>query len=152
MICILIPENMKFARIDVPTNDSAAATIEDHFVDARENIENDAKLAPISIQKAVYDFLSQRDTPACIGGLVLMRKHKPHTGEYLEYRPVRNGLDPTDYCKVTCKGTPPQIPYGSRWFQSNSIYLSPERLAVIKEKSHEQKLNRQHIGDSPCPT
>jgi hypothetical protein len=96
MIYILIPENMKFERIDVLTSDSLATTAGDHFVDAREDIENDAKHAPISIQKAVHEFLSQRKTPACIGELVLMRKHKPLTGEYLEYRPVRNGLDPTN--------------------------------------------------------
>lgn len=150
MLYIEIPENMKFAVLDVKDS-SLESKKEDHFVDAREDISATERLEPVSIQKAVKEFLRSHKQVGTYGGLTIHRKYKP-SGKYLEYRTNDNGKFPTSHAIVTTRGTPPRVESGQRWFQSSDVYFSEKKLKLLREKSYEQKLNRQHYGPSPNPT
>ena len=72
--------------------------------------------------------------------------------DFLKYKPERN-------CKLPCQEydlvnghalnaykRSSSTRYGTLW------YFSKEKLAEIHEKRAEQRDNRRHIGDCPCPT
>jgi len=149
MLYIEIPENMKFVCLE-----RGDGKKEDHFIDCRdisELAEGEELLAPISVQQAVISFLETRKKVATVDGLNFNKK-KPSKGTHIEYQIKDSGKNSTEHWNEWTPSPRLRVKAGQRWFNSPDVYLSPEKRAEVEEKSYEQKLNRQHIGDSPLAT
>lgn len=145
MLYIKVPINMVYKQVSY-IDQQGNAQLEDRFV---------SKLYPeqsyISIQQAVYEFLKTHRSEANIDTLQIFKKKGIRWNNFLEYRPNRNGLDPSKHVKLL-EGIPSvsTSPSSVAWFKT--VPLSPERKYEIVKKYDEQRDNRRHIGDSPLPT
>ncbi|MDR3442936.1 MAG: permease [Legionella sp.] len=153
MIYIKIPEGMEFKQLALDNTE----TKRDYFVDP------EGKKEPLDIQKAVKSILQhvnkatiKQTTPE--SPLEIYSRVPPNDLEmYLKYLPNRNGKEATMETPEAVQGVfaqkynpANQTRNGEIWYRFYAF--STERQKQILEQRHEQRLNRQHIGDCPKPT
>lgn len=74
----------------------------------------------------------------------------------LKYEPMNNGRYPAISAEIDGKviaksaSLKPRPAFGSVWYQH--AFLSPARMAEVKDKAEEQRDNRRHWGQSPLAT
>ena len=144
MLFLEIPTGMIYQRIKMIEN--GLEKEEDIFVSKSGNDEF------ISIQKAVKKFLEYHKNNAEVHGLHLYKKKPFIWSELLEYRPVRNGKEPSDHVVAiyNSKSCHRSI-YSPSWWAAN-VPLTEHRLNELTQKRIEQRDNRRHIGNSPSAT
>lgn len=159
MLYIQIPEGYQFESINLDES-TEKMTARDYFV---KRNDSDELVDKISVQKAVKTYLQHRKSDkATIDGLNIYYRKLPNIeATFIHYKPARNGNFPGEVLR-TVKGVVETVRrshlglsnYGRLWWQRPEARarLSQKRLAEVMEKSQQQKLNRQHIGDSPNPT
>lgn len=144
MLFLEIPTGMIYKKIKMI--DNGLEKEEDIFVAKNGNDEF------ISIQKAVKTFLNYHKNTAEVNGLHLYKKKPFIWSELLEYRPVRNGKEPSDHVVTiyNSKSCYRSI-YNPSWWAAN-VPLTENRLSELTQKRIEQRDNRRHIGNSPSAT
>lgn len=124
----------------------------DYFVDPTE------KRPPIELQALVKEALrdnNRRKKVIELEEFTIYLKNPPHESEmYLKYTPNHNGKFATTCKTELIDGRSASAIYRSQpgclWFQAAP--LSKERLEEVLVARDEQRENRRHTGDSPCPT
>lgn len=150
MLYIKIPEGMTFKVIEVEREQKEGVVkkvMEDHFC------SEDGDRPPISIQKAVKEFLKQpkreREHKTVDGLEFKQRKPVTHASQWLEYNPHNNGTKPAKHA-VIAKEVVHLVCHGS-WFGAR-IPVSEARKAELEERREKTREARRHLGDSPKPT
>ncbi len=147
MLYIQIPEGMVFQKLKFDDE-----TEGDYFVSMTDPSQH------ISIQAAVYEFLTSHDEQGNVMNL-LLSKRRLNKGNVLEYRTNQNGLLPTEYYRVkeaissVSVPGPASVSLATRpaWF-AQTTPLTESRRNKLEEKRKAQREDRRHIGDSPKAT